>query len=241
VKTLISLLIIAGGLSAAADTTIKYKCNAPELDYVNRFEMSGTIVTGDVDADNPTSWVSAQTFTGAFTKSGTDQMAQRRSFKLSGRITRVASANTMKPFLNLKLKNKEKTQLIQLNLNYPNKLSSSVKTDEGRLFKSTCKIVSIETCAFGNDYFDALENPAIKKTDLGIVKKEIQAFGETVPVQKTKVTLTNGESYLMFYTFDDSVDGGNTYGQIEDMSGNIVSRIEDSDLYQCKVLVPTSL
>jgi hypothetical protein len=230
-----------GAFNSAAETTISYECVAPELDYVSRFSMSGTIVTGDLNQDSPTSWISRQTISGTFTKRGTNQESEQLSFNLSGKATRVASASTLNPFINLKLKNKDQTQLIHLNLNYPTKLSSTVKTEEGYLYKSTCKITTIEKCAFGNDYFDALENPAIKNQDLGVVKKEMEAFGGIVPVQKTKVTLQDGRIFFFYYTFDDSIDGGNTYGQVEDSSGAVVTVIEDSSLYQCKIKVPAQL
>jgi len=228
------ILISAMSLNSFA-ATLKYSCKAPDLSYVNRFDAEGTLeVYEDEKEDEYKVYYTSLKITA--TKAGNNQEPKELNLMgLTGSLTKVDSQFTKKPYYGLKLQDKSKKVLALLNLDYPSKLSSRIRTADGRLYKSTCRLQYLKTCAFGEVYRDVFEDSSIKAERLGEVEKYLESFEAIVNTQKTKITLAGGNEYSMFNTFQDEVDGGNTYGVIEDSLGKVVATIEDSDLSNCKV------
>lgn len=224
----------------AKAASLEIKCDSPDLNYIYRFSMDQTLPTY-TDSENPGSYgVYYKTLKIQARKAGTESKVEEIELKgLRGTLTKVENSFTKKPYYNLKLQSKDKKTFAQLNLDYPSKLSSFIKTEEGFKYKATCKLVSFKGCAFGDSIFEANENPNISKEELGTELKIIPGFNEdSTPVntKKVQMTLKSGQSYTAWYTYQDEVDGGNTYGTIEDASGNQVAEIADSDIYGCTVI-----
>lgn len=238
-KKVIFSAILLIQLSCFAETTLHYNCSAPMIEDQNTFTMTSSLSLKNFSPDSPTSWILKQDITGLFLQESAQNSPQELHFNVAGTAKKVMTDG--KKLLKLALRNRLKGQFIQLNLNDSNKLSSSIEIENGTVYKSSCKVLSIETCSFGSDYFDILNNPRINTQELGVIKKRMKAFDETIPVRKVRVILDETQSFLMFYTFNYAVDGGSTFGQIEDDEGRIVAKIQNSMLYQCNVMTPLSL
>lgn len=238
---LVALLTVG----AQANETLKFKCEAPELNYIYRFSMEKTleIYTSEEDENVANLWGVKLDVTAR--KAGNASQEEKLELpKLNGKLTKVEGPVTKDPFWNLKLMSKDKKVLVNLNLNYPTKLSSFVRTAEGAKYKATCKIVSYESCIFGGSLFDTLENDQVSKEELGTELKVIPDFNEdseAVNTKKVNFTFKDGSTYTAWYTFEDEVDGGNTYGVIEDQSGAVAATIGDGDIYDCKAKQPVSV
>jgi hypothetical protein len=231
------LLLIAPVISTQA-ATLKVKCEAPDLHYVYRFEMEQSFANAWQDEENNDAhnlYVSKLNLTA--TKAGHEAKAQDITLKgLRGKLTKVNSSFTPKPYYNLKLQSKDKQTFIQLNLDYPSKLSSFVKTADGFKYKATCKLEEFKGCIFGDSLHDTLDNEKVAKEELGDELKVIPGFNEDnnpVNTKKVKFTFSDKSQFIAWYTYQDEVDGGNTYGTIEDLSGKEVAEIGDGDIYKC--------
>lgn len=232
-KALIILITAMSFNTYAA--TLKYTCEAPNLSYLNRFDAEGTLeVYEDKKEGEYKVYYTSLKITA--TKAGNNEEAKELTLKgLTGSLIKVDSQFTKNPYYSLKLQDKSKKVLTLLNIDYPTKLSSKIRTSDGRLYKSTCKLKYLRTCAFGAAYRDVFEDQTLRVEKLGEVEKYLESFEAVVNTQKAKITLTDNSVYNMYYTFQDEVDGGNTYGVIEDSLGKVVATIEDSDIYNCKV------
>ncbi len=227
-----------------ASVTFDIECSAPDLNYLNRFELKQTIVAYESDQEESISTYEAENYKVYSTtlrptviKAGNNPQSTQVNLNLSGTIKKIVGPFTKEPFYAVKLKDREKTVLAQLNLNYPGALTSSIKTEDGRLYKAKCTMNKVKACVFGNALYKTLENKDFTVLELGQEKKVIPGFDEdNIAVNTKKVSLTykDGRKFMAWYTFQDEVDGGNTYGVIEDLKGNAVATIADSDIYECK-------
>lgn len=228
--TLFTLMI-----SAKAEVTFNIKCSAPDLNYLNRFTIEQELKA--YENSNGDFKVFGAELNPSLTKAGNEAQTLQTSAILSGTIIKVESRFTKKPFYSVKLTNATKETTALLNLDYPGALSSSFRDRDGRVYKSKCILKRLESCLFGETIHQTLNTSDFTVVNLGQELKIIPDFSEDdIPVNTKKVSLThkNGGKFIAWYTFQDEVDGGNTFGVIEDMSGNAVATIADSDIYSCK-------
>lgn len=235
---LIKLALILLSTQTFATSVVKIKCTGPELTYVNRFSLEQNIELFSSQNDDEWNLYSTQIDFDA-TRAGTNSEVKNKTLKsLRGTLKKINGNFTKEPFYNLKLKNKDNSILINLNLNYPGKLTSKIRTADGYLYKSTCELVGFKQCLFEGSIVDTFEASGVTKVEFGEELKVIPNFNEdNTPVNTKKVSLTypNGVIYYVWYTFEDDVDGGNTYGVFEDSNGLVVATVNDSDINNCTV------
>lgn len=236
-------LLLAPVISTQA-ATLKVKCEAPDIHYIYRFTLDQTITSAwqeeaqdEESEDTYSIYVNKLKVTA--TKAGFEAKPQNLELKgLRGELKKVESSYTQKPYYNLKLQSKDKQTYVQLNLDYPSKLSSFVKTADGFKYKATCKLEEFKGCIFGDSLNDTLDNSAVSKTELGDELKVIPGFNDdnsAVNTKKVKFTFSDSSEFVAWYTYQDEVDGGNTYGTIENLKGEQVAEIGDGDIYECKL------
>jgi hypothetical protein len=245
--SLVKVIFIASTVLGPSYASVSFdiECSAPNLNYLNRFELKQTLVAYENHQDDSLSpfekesyRVYSTTLKTKLTKAGNNGETSQEELKLSGTIKKIVSPFTKEPFYAVKLKDGAQEVLAQLNFNYPGALTSSIKTADGRLYKAQCKLTVIKGCLFGDALYQTLENRNFTVVELGQELKVIPDFdeeGQAVNTKKVTRTYKDGHEFSAWYTFQDEVDGGNTYGVIEDLAGNIVATIADSDIYDCQV------
>jgi hypothetical protein len=94
-------------------------------------------------------------------------------------------------------------------------------------------------CGFGEDLHDLEVSDAFKLAKRGDVVRRSRITGDDErqkSFSESEAThLQSGKTFLVFNTFKDEDDGGNTIGWVEAVpSGEIVAEIEDSGFYNCR-------
>lgn len=231
-------LIFAALLSIpafGATTTFDISCTTPGLHYLNSFSFEGSIEATETE----TGWKIYSTRPSmTVRRAGFETETEEVTLpSMKGDIKKIDNRNlTKRPFYNVKLTAFDKSAFVNLNLNYPNPLSSFIRLANGHTFKATCKLQNSKTCLLKDTLYGILGSDKYETEELGVVEKYLESFETVVPTQKVKITIkSKGIVLYAFYTFQDEVDGGNTYGVIERENGDVAATIADSDIYDCNV------
>lgn len=234
-KSLTLALAALFSFTSLANTTFfDISCSTPNLHYVNSFEFEGTIEAQSDEGSlriysiRPELTVRKRGFNG-----------QNEEVKLpwmSGVAKVIDSQLTKKPYTNIKLFSSNKKTFLNLNVDFPNAFSSSLRVEDGTTYKSTCRLTEQKTCLIPNSIFNLLESDQFEIEELGVTERYLSSFEAVVPVKKVKAThLATQKVVFAYYTFQDEIDGGNTYGEIVDSNDSLVATIEDSDVYNCSL------
>jgi hypothetical protein len=234
---LIHLALLLMSSQSFATTVLKVKCTALDLPYINRFSLEESFEVYP-STTNKDEWnlIGANINIEATRSGNTSEPKNSSLKKLRGTLKKIEGQFTKLPYYNLKLKSSDKLVLVNLNVDYPAKLSSSIRTADKYLYKSTCKLVEFKQCLFHGSFYEILEEPKIVKVELGEELKVIPDFSDenfAVNTKKVSLTYPNGQTFNAWYTFEDDVDGGNTYGVIETLEGKVAATINDSDINNC--------
>ncbi len=231
-KALILTAILC--FSAHANTTFfDLTCSHPGLHYVNSFNFEGTI---EAEMNNEGSLrVYRVRPEVTVRKSGFN--SEEETIKLpwmSGEAKVIDSDLTLKPFTNILLRSRENKVLLNLNLDYPAVFSSTLRLEDGMTYKSTCQLKEKKTCLIPSSIYSLRNSEDFKLEKLGVVERFLPSFERVVPTEKLKAThKMKGIVLFAYYTFQDEVDGGNTYGEITNESGEVIATITDGDIYEC--------
>lgn len=247
-KSLLAFLLALSSISSFATTLIKFQCTQTDYPYINKFMLEGEVEVYEMPSNDETSRFWRDNFSFNLTKAGTNAEASEQ--------IEVSAAGTIKTFapgvfttnevtLVRSLPKQANGYYINLLLDYPANNASTIRTADGREYKSNCSVVSKNTCIFGNSLNELLESNEFSSNELGdfFVNSRIYegtedaSYDEDFKPEVTKTELTHlatGKKYYSFNTFEDQWDGGNTIGWIEDAKGNKVSSIGDGDLYGCR-------
>lgn len=119
-----------------AQEVVEVSCQAPDLHYVNRFNLNLKLELGQ---DNISSFKDLSLAVD-FTRNGFDAPTQWRELSdLLGDFRKVENDVTPNPYYTLQLRNEDKTVFLQLNIDYPGKLNSFIRFADGRTFRSYCE------------------------------------------------------------------------------------------------------
>lgn len=235
-NALLITLLVTFMTQVNASVVIDVKCTSPELNYLNRFTLEQSFEAWQSDEDENVWKIYSATLKPVLRKAGNSSQNVEAALKVSGTLTKVESQMTKEPYYSLKLQSRDKKVLAYLNLDYPSNLSSRIRSQEGRLYKAKCKLQGLKSCLFGDSLYDILESEDFTKTEAGEESKVIPGFDsddQGVNTKKVILTHKSGKTFTAWYTFQDEVDGGNTYGVIENKDGTLAATIGDGDIYDC--------
>ncbi|MCP4915142.1 MAG: hypothetical protein GY909_18630 [Oligoflexia bacterium] len=246
-KKLLSAIILLVSGSIMANTTMEIQCNALDLPYKNRFNLEGSIeIYRDVRNVESTRF-SATVFSIETTNAGYNSVKKTFKKAVKGTLKHFPAGQfTKNEFFTVRgLPKDNEGTYINLALDYPGKFSSTIRTEDGREYKSQCKLIAEKTCLFGDTLGELEDSEKFNSKQLSDIftqsrvyegtKDESYDEGFKPEVARTVYTeKTSGREFTVYYTFDDQWDGGNTIGWIEDAKGNKVASIGDSDIYACK-------
>lgn len=132
---LVTMLFALLSSSLMADE-VSVECTAPDFIQHNRFSLEATF---EFDEENGTIEERNVSFTA--TIRGNDKVTQEVEATVSGQIRFFDDQDLTKyPFANIKLVSADKKTFINLNPDFPGKLSSKIRTTTGMVFRSQCFI-----------------------------------------------------------------------------------------------------
>ncbi|MDC1175381.1 hypothetical protein OAT67_08285 [Bacteriovoracaceae bacterium] len=246
-KALLVFITSILSISAFSITTIEFSCSAPDIPYKYRFNLKGSVeIYTELNEETSARFYSS-VMTQSLTKAGNNQTTVTSNAAVTGVVKYFPPGiMTKEEFILIQgLPKDNDGTFYNLALNFPGKFSSKIRTKEGFEYASECKTIAKKTCLFGSDLGELSDSERFTSKKLPNLftqsrvyegtKDEDADIGFKPLVARTVYTdKVTGESYTLFYTFDDEYDGGNTIGWIEDANGNKVASIGDSDIYTCQ-------
>lgn len=246
-KSFLTLLLVITSFNTLA-TTLKIECKEMDYPFVSRFNLTAELEVSSAFRSVGTIKFYNQSLNFKLTDRGIDgQQSQNVEVNSRGRVSYIPAGQLAKnEIIHIQSTSSEaEGYFVNLLLNYPTKNSSQIRTNDGKVYKSNCTIVSERTCILGDTIQELEKSNEFTSITIGDFFIQSRIYEDTidseydndfVPLVR-KVEYTHKKSLRVFTaykTFEDEYDGGNTIGWVENEFGNKVASISDSDLYDCK-------